>query len=386
MWQKKDVKLLFLLSVLLIAMFGNIPRYINIGAISLLGVLSVVVVALTILLIFISPKLYKRDLSLLWPILTFCVYDIIGITWSPITLRNTQNTLVWVGFVLIILLSSAQVRRNKDFGKDIFKALSIGTWILPLCGVAQLMAGRDELAAIPILLLVLLSYHITMWLYGSKISLIIAVSIIVLSLITIARGPALVGAGIFAISYSVKRGRLLSLKTIFTSVFSIVVLSLSIVYYEPLRDAFLHGDNAIQYGDIAINTSGRLNIWIGVWQSYVENFVWGTGTDMPLNSSWTKLNQPHNDYLRILHHLGLVGITLWVTFYYRVFRSLLDALKCPSNRVADNDVIKLIVCTSLSMIAIATIMIATNAVVYSFVMFPMAVLIGASIGYKERMY
>jgi O-antigen ligase len=151
--------------------------------------------------------------------------------------------------------------------------------------------------------------------------------------------------------------------------------------YPPLRKAFLTGDAGFNLGGVAINTAGRVYMWELTLASFLEAPWFGTGIDAPTEILEARgKNHPHNDYLRILHHLGSVGLFLWLLFYGRTMNWIWAAWKDVRNALDTSVYARLYGTTFMGMTAAALSMLTDNTIVYSFVMYPLAVLIGLSVG------
>src|SRR5690606_35083896 len=71
---------------------------------------------------------------------------------------------------------------------------------------------------------------------------------------------------------------------------------------------------SIGSGDASVrfNTSGRANIWRAVWQSALSSPVIGKGfgSSAALLKKRFGIEHPHNEYLRVFHDLGVLGLGL----------------------------------------------------------------------------
>lgn len=148
--------------------------------------------------------------------------------------------------------------------------------------------------------------------------------------------------------------------------------------YPPFRERFLGGDNAFQVGDLSFNTSGRSNIWDAVLADAMSD-PWlghGPGSSVALVTQlFAPVLQPHNEYLRLFHDLGYVGVVLFalgmVSLLYRI-----------ANRAARTDApIHWAALLALSAVLLAAA--TDNVFVYPFVMFPLSILVGLSLGLPD---
>jgi O-antigen ligase len=196
-----------------------------------------------------------------------------------------------------------------------------------------------------------------------------------------ARTPAGVGAGLYVLvelmmGRSKRWGRIFAIGAVVVGLIVIVWFS-----YPPLRRAFLEGDNALSLGGVAINTAGRIHMWQMTIESYLTAPWFGLGIDAPPDILYSGgQGHPHNDYLRILHHLGAVGLLLWTLFYGRTMYWVWQAWKKVRDHVLETPYPNLYATTFMGMTVTALTMLTDNTIVYSFVMYPLAVLIGLSLG------
>ncbi|MDB9758758.1 O-antigen ligase family protein [Gammaproteobacteria bacterium] len=104
---------------------------------------------------------------------------------------------------------------------------------------------------------------------------------------------------------------------------------IGIIYY--LLPSIL--DVLFKSGEISIdtlNTSGRMLMWQTLfdnWPDGLHRIFLGAGGGSArsvlineLNGFETGLVQPHNEYIRLSFDYGLIGLLLWLGFYYNVFK------------------------------------------------------------------
>ncbi len=145
--------------------------------------------------------------------------------------------------------------------------------------------------------------------------------------------------------------------------------------FAPLRDRFLVGDNAVEVGGLAINTSGRSALWEAVSQNAMHAPFLGHGPGSAVvfvTERFGGITQPHNEYLRVLHDEGLVGL---IPFVLGCLLVLIRVIK----RITRTD--QPIHWAALFALTATLAAAATdNVLVYPFVLLPASVLIGLSLG------
>lgn len=144
-----------------------------------------------------------------------------------------------------------------------------------------------------------------LWCYGAML---------LFPVVMMTRGPLMACAAAFPLSlsrlklrYRVAMGGLL------------LVLSLSVFYSERYQKMmFVSGKGTLEdvrWDNPQLLTSGRKPIWETLWGSWQEQPWTGKG----LNASRTVLFEegytiylPHNDWLKLLHDLGIVGVSCFI--------------------------------------------------------------------------
>lgn len=123
-----------------------------------------------------------------------------------------------------------------------------------------------------------------------------------------------------------------------------------------------------------LNTQGRDRLWPVVWQHALESPAGGNGTGSArlLVRSISSLEHPHNDYLRVFHDLGFVGILLlvaaWGARLCHHWRSWVS-LRISQPRLAKYHMASCLACVSITLSFASD-----NTLVYSFVMIPVFVI------------
>ena len=155
----------------------------------------------------------------------------------------------------------------------------------------------------------------------------------------------------------------------------------SFFYFDGLRERFLTGDVSMKIGGITINASGRTAFWRLTEDSIREAPIVGHGAGSAeglIESFYGDIRHPHNDYLRLFHDYGLIGLTLWFLVFalalvplWRHWR-LLDGLS--------RSHAKLQLTALLALVGFALQMTAENAIVYVFITGPLGLLVGSALG------
>ena len=153
------------------------------------------------------------------------------------------------------------------------------------------------------------------------------------------------------------------------------------------------GNNVVEVRGVQINASGRLSMWEQTLQSWGTSprtrlFGQGAGSvseTMRRNRPGTGLPgqtlvHPHNEYLRLLHDFGAIGLGLWGCAMASLLVPLLrDTLRPVGSAGRNLDQPRLLALTALTVLLAACLFL--NPLVYIFVMAPLAIALG--IAYYE---
>lgn len=156
----------------------------------------------------------------------------------------------------------------------------------------------------------------------------------------------------------------------------VAVLVYLVTYWPPLRDRFEEGDGG-SFGGVEINTSGREDFWGPLIDYAKANLLTGGGvgqSERLMLTYTTTINQPHNDYLRILVESGLIGLGLFIIGIVMLIQRHLHLAHRldPENR-------ELHIAAVLVMVGFLVAAYTDNPIVYPFVIVPMAAIIGCSL-------
>ncbi|MCX5388863.1 polysaccharide biosynthesis tyrosine autokinase [Streptomyces sp. NBC_00094] len=142
-------------------------------------------------------------------------------------------------------------------------------------------------------------------------------------------------------------------------------------WYRPLQDRFTQNDRQT-FAGLEIGTSGRSWLWETTWAS-IEEAPWlGHG----IGSVERVVGHPHNDYLRLWHDLGLLGLVLWTLVILVIGRGVYRRRRAAAN----DDDWAIHQAALLAVVGLSLNVATSNLLVYLFVMMPVAVVIGTSMG------
>ncbi len=383
---------LLLATVILLSSVTDLIRRVAVGSLTMQGVLTIGLGTISFFLV-LSRRRLPKSTFVIGALVLFLAIGILScylnLATAMIPLRDqTQGLLVYVGFVGLMLLSAIEANAAPImppwYITDGFtRAAQI---CVSVYGVSLLVGGFGTnvwMAArsFSIFALFAVSWCLAGWRYrvfpkagfwALLIPVVIACSY--------SRTATIVALVLFPLAQISPRDSRSWLRVIgWVGVIGLIAY-LTFTYVEPIRNRFTEkGDNA-QVGGIQVNTSGRDRIWGAVTISALESPVFGKGPGSVLLPvvKVSDSTHPHNDYLRLLHDFGWVGLGFWLVGYVGIMVQTWRnwAWAEQYDRVSAH----LHQATLLVMVAMAIVMITDNMVVYQFVMAPLGILIGASIG------
>jgi O-antigen ligase len=152
---------------------------------------------------------------------------------------------------------------------------------------------------------------------------------------------------------------------------------LTATHVHAIRDRFTQGDRAFSVGGLTLDTEGRNVIWPLVWDSAKQHPWIGQGpgsSTVLVEKNLPPETEPHNDYLRLWHDFGLVGLALWIGgFAAAVFRCLRGARVSGGVGGRSHEM-----AAAMALIAVGIVMFTDNAIIYPFAMAPLALVVGAA--------
>jgi O-antigen ligase len=368
--------------VLLVMGLSDTLAGIGFGTFSLNAVITVVGAVIcwaVVLRVGVFPRLALRSVAVL---LLFVAWMIAEMVVSGAKAGAPQFLLIQVSFAgSILIAASTQSRFGSRASLLAGRAVRIATLALVL-ELALTSVGIDTVTgprATAMVALVCASWFLAERLCGRVRSTrwaLVLVGVVAISLSRTALLAAVLLLLITAASLS-SRHKLRALVAI-----SLVALSAYwlVNYWAPLHDRFVTGDVSLSIAGITVNGEGRTQVWQAVWKDWKsEPFLGnGLGTGSAIADRISPgLGHPHNDYLRLLDDLGLLGLGLWLWFAIRTARLLLRARARPGGALPATAAL-------LAGVSVLIMMATDNPLDYSFVMLPLGVLIGLGLGARAR--
>jgi O-antigen ligase len=373
------------LVILILCSAVGLPAAIQVGPASGLGVLTIAYAA-TILLVIIASKPSH------FPVPTIALPYVVFLAWAfATTIANLrlnveaiQNLLVLsIPALMIALLCSES--REANIPPDLLQKAwvvasfsSIGFYLLHDYTVLMSLVGEPAARSFALFAVFCVAWHASSWRYGSRTSLVVCLIVVLGIGASLSRTALIVAILLIALSRfdpTKARGWL--------SLTAWIVVGSAGVYWAttsiaPLRERFLEGDTSLQVGGLKINAMGRTWMWERTLDSY-RQAPWigqGSGSAQELMRSLSSnISHPHNDYLRILHDFGNVGLGLWAVGMACLLGHSVRSWLTTAN--AQDAMVHL--AGTLSIVGLCISMLTDNPIVYVYCMVPLGLTVGTSI-------
>ena len=373
-----------LIGVILVAGVVDFPASVSSGSISGLGLLTIAVCVIT--WIRWAEHTYIPVCAPVLFIGSFALYASLMLACTRLTVPGVQNLMVFLSFFGLILLSYREARTNGQYLGDVQWALTFAaSGAMALYAITPLRGADDTVVigsrSFRLFALIGLAHFLSQWRFGNQRALWGVGALILLLFLSMSRTAFVVAVAAVPVSVFLHGGRGAWLKALGMMVLASTLLGAAVFLYEPLYQRFFAYDASMEVGGVAINASGRTDVWEAIYESFTRHMILGQGpgstspfTDLP------GVGHPHNDYLLIAHDYGLVGLSLWATGVLGVCGALVRRIVCPCQ--GDRRGPQLSLAALLALATISVSMITDNPVTYIFVMAPLGVLVGAALGYN----
>lgn len=394
-----------LVAPMLVAATVDMLRVVQLGPITGLGfvtMLEIALVALTLPMVRAYPRVLVRRLA---PWGALLGWALISTAWHVPAIDGAQNGLVYLLFGLLLLTAGIWATRRRETAERVIDGAVVAMTVIGL-GLALVNVGpKGWPQAAPrgagwwyvnprpyaLMGLVPLAWHLARWYHGRRwdvlpVALWVAAIFVSLSRTATATAMLLVA---LVVGLHLRRGRIEGRRT--TAVERLLLTAVPIaaivaaVHFQPFNERLVERSTRIGGGVVTSETrvrdSGRLNIWSAVLASTMKSPVFGQGlgtADVAINEVYEEVAHPHDDYLRIWHDLGLVGLACLLLSLGGWFRALYRDWQWSMHGASDDGRLELAALLALAGLALG--MITDNSLVYACVMAPVGVIVGAALG------
>lgn len=382
-----DVSFLFLALALLIGGTVNLPQMVEVGPVSGGGALSILLCGGAWLLWVARPTLRREHVPVLLPLIFFCVLAVGSMGWFVASTKGLQLLCVLAGFLGFTLLSAREVESDPRLAVRLHRVLDVATWFATATYAASLLNHGigNEAFVLPrpfaLFALIGIARQLSIWQRGDWRGFVGAAVITAVILLSVSR-VALVAALILFPVAAVVRGDAKGLAFAGgTAILGGLVLAAALALSPLIYDRFFGYDSTMQIGGVWINGSGRTAMWALLWENAQRAPVLGHGlasSSLLMDHYFVGLGHPHNDFLRFFHDFGAVGLGFWIAFHGGAMVVLFRRARAAARANSPDHAFHLV--PFLSLVAVALAMFTDNSVSYSFVMMPLGILFGCSLG------
>jgi O-antigen ligase len=397
-----------LLAVIFLCSTIDMLQWFSIAGVSGLGAATLVMCGAVWALWLIRPVLPRGLLPLMLPLILFEIDAAGTFLWYTPRIQSIQLCVIGLSFLGMIMLTARESSENPRTARSVQLALLI-TSALPLViysiGLEQYGLGTTDAAISPrpwaLYCMIIVAVALSMWRGNNwpetvrgqpstagRIStarnyapVLWTVCIILVIGLSLSRTALVAALMLIPLSLAYRGSfRSLSLATLIFLV-GAGVFAAAVYSYTPLYDRFFGEDASLQVGGVSFNGTGRSKIWNVLFTTIGDDWMFGKGvsaSEAIIDATIPNIGQPHNDYLRFWYDQGVVGLSLWLIFILGyVYRTVGNLQRSIRNRSPDYPYH---LAALLSLTAVLFSMLTDNPACYTFVMIPLAMVMGCSLG------
>ena len=320
------------------------------------------------------------------PLYAFAGWALLSMVWVKPSVAGLQNTLVYAAFAALVPVTAAAVihgdltvataRRAITYSILFASGLAAGNLVFGGVGGEVLIGPRSY----ALLGLVGVAWGAAHARFGERRLGLLAAVCWLLILLSLSRLAFAASLAIATLAFADVRtaGRVVRSILVLASVAAIAYVS--VTSFDPLASRFRPQGDLQSVGGVTINVEGRSNLWGITWRSYLDSPVVGKGagsSEVAIEQALGRKSHPHNDYLRVAHDLGILGLAVLLIAFGGLLRHAFRSTRAAGN---DHPTAPLHLASGLALLGLLAGMTTDNALVYLFVVIPVGVLLGVSIG------
>jgi len=373
--------------VLLVSGLVDFPRRFSFSSFTGLGYATVLCLLAAISVFLLHGTFPRATMRPLWPLFLFITWGATSFVLHRPTVAGVQNLLVPLAFTLLVAAVADGCRRQPDLPSYVGRLLTwatafastvyLGTVLLTGPG-SELVFGSSSYA---LFALAGVSWLFAAWRTGSKASGAVGLAVVAIIAVSLSRMGIAAAIILLPAAWFTPRSIRGWLRLLVGLAVAGGLFYVAITHYEPLGDRFLRGPKTLTVYGIAVNGNGRQGFWALTVQSWERSPLIGNGAgsaEEVISRQFPNVGHPHNEYLRILHDYGLIGLALWLIGHISLALGAWARYKRAEQ--AGDPGRRVHLAAFLALAGLAMGMLTDNSWVYSFVMMPVGVLVGASVG------
>jgi O-antigen ligase len=322
--------------------------------ISLFGLITALITAGSILTLVAHRKYIRRrwflDFRAFWVFGALALVRTFGSSAGPEGWRQAFLILVSLFIPLVARLALSQDPASLHWIERVFVRSAIATIVI-LLGTSALgymqassegfisIFGRRNVA---LYLMLVLAFGLAHWRYSDtlrrqRVGLYVSAAALLIILTSLSRTTSAIALlFLVPLRFAEAHGRKAWLSLLATPILAVTLLGF-LLLWGPMRARFLGegvglaaaGDLQSDYADL--NTEGRNEMWAATYLNALQKPLLGNGTGTAselIQIVVPGLEHPHNDYLRVFHDHGLIGLGLFlwawwgrVRYHWKTWRS-----------------------------------------------------------------
>jgi O-antigen ligase len=376
-----------LVGIVVLSATTDLPQLIRVGPVSGLGALTILIALMTVPFWLLNPGAVKLVplpvcIFLVWVLAIFCV------NWLPPTI-GVQNVLVFALFAgMVGIARYLTIADGAAFLANVERAFWIAGWLAVFLYAASVAAGGLGSGRVvgsrsfALFALVVFGWALARFRFDRQTGTL-PLMLFVMIVLSLSRGALAAATVMIALAWLDLRTVGSWLKAASGAALAAAAFLIAVGHVQALHSRFYTGDVQNVAPGLSINTTGRESIWRPVWNDYLTS-PWighgpGSGDNLTARLSGFATDSTvgsgnvHNDYLRLLHDFGAIGLAAWfLTLLYllgRLYRGAISQRGKGTWQWA----------AWLALIGISLEMVVDNPLIEVDVMVPLAILIGAAL-------
>jgi hypothetical protein len=375
------------------------------GGISGLGAGTFALAGLAWCVFLVRPVLPPQLLRSILFLILFEMYAAGTMLWSHTGMDGVQLLVVGLAFLGLVLISARETFLNLESGMMYLRALLYTSAVavclylyvvykLPKLGADEAVEGMVSPRPFALYALAVVGVALGLWRGARGPKLKVALPLIWAGVTTMTVALSMSRTALVCCALLFPLAMLLSLnfKAVLMSISTLagggVLFVLAVLSYKPLYDRFFAYDASMNVGGFSVNASGRTKIWELLYSTIGDDWMFGKGmasSEIIIRRTFNgMIAQPHNDYLRYYYDTGAIGLALYLCFALSfVFKTAGNLYRSVRRQTPDYP---LHAAALLAFSAVSWSMLTDNPVCYSFVMLPLAIVMGCSLGAGAAVY
>lgn len=379
---------MLLIGVVLVCGTVTLPQRVWLGGVSGLGALTILWCAAA-WSVWLGRPYFPAEFSRpLLPLVLFNVLCAGSMLWYPPEVKGLQVLAVGAGFLAFVLVAARHAEGSPEFAASIYRALDAATVLSATLYAASVAAhgmGTDKVIlarSFALFALLGVARQLGRWQAGERGGLTLAALLTGVVFLSLSRTALVAALALFPVAALVRGDRRGWLTAVWFGALAAGALLAAVFLSETMYERFFGFDATLAVGGVNINASGRSDMWALLLERSWDNPFFGHGigaSSILVDQHFAPtLGHPHNDFLRFLYDVGLVGLGLWLMFLGVTALTLWFHGRRRA-RAGDHTFVYFLT-PLLALAAVTASMLTDNTAGYTFVMAPLAILIGCALG------